>query len=92
MNVTNKLGSSSYGIRCIVPFSSLTVAYWLLARGQDDLLQIPVKLYSFRQNFWVFVLKKISRYSISTSTGQNNCGHKIYVLSTPDKKKFYCMK
>jgi len=43
-----------------LPFSSRTVAYWLLASGHDDLLQRPVKLNSFRQNFWVFVLRKPS--------------------------------
>ena len=43
-----------------VPFSSLTVAYWLFARGQVDLLHRPVKLYSFLQNFWLFVLECIS--------------------------------
>ena len=44
------------------PFSSRTVAYWLFASGQDDRLQRPVRLYSLRQNFWVFVLKKIGKY------------------------------
>ncbi len=32
-----------------LPLYSRTVAYWLLARGQDWRLQSPVKLYSFRQ-------------------------------------------
>lgn len=39
------------------PFSSLTVAYWLLASGQEERLQSPVRLYSLRQKPCVFVLQ-----------------------------------
>ena len=40
-----------------LPFSSLIVAYWLFARGQDDRLHSPVRLYSFLQKLWVLVLE-----------------------------------
>lgn len=41
-----------------MPFSSLTVAYWLLASGHEDRLQRPVMLYSLRQNFCDLVLMR----------------------------------
>lgn len=44
------------------PFSSLMVAYWLLASGQDERLHNPVRLYSFRQKFWLFVLEERRRH------------------------------
>lgn len=40
------------------PFSSLMVAYWLLASGQEERLHSPVRLYSLRQKFCVFVLQR----------------------------------
>lgn len=41
-----------------LPFSSLIVAYWLFARGQDDRLHSPVRLYSFLQKLCVLVLER----------------------------------
>lgn len=60
-----------------LPFSSRTVAYWLLARGQDDLLHNPVKLYSFLQNFCVFALEQIMILftQVSTNRHQTNQNH-----------------
>jgi len=49
----------------LLPFSSRTVAYWLFARGHDARLQRPVKLNSFRQNFWVFVLQHMYEHQTS---------------------------
>lgn len=40
----------------MIPFSSRTVAYWLLASGHDTRVHKPVKLYSCRQKFRVSVL------------------------------------
>ena len=40
-----------------MPFSSLIVAYWLFARGQEAREHNPVMLYSLRQNLCVFVLQ-----------------------------------
>lgn len=40
-----------------IPFSSRTVAYWLLANGHDAREHKPVKLYSWRQKFCVSVLE-----------------------------------
>lgn len=42
----------------VSPFSSLMVAYWLLARGHDERLHNPVMLNSLRQKFWLFVLER----------------------------------
>ena len=47
--------STVFMYRKQTPSSSRTVAYWELARGQEDLLHKPVRLYSFRQNFCVLV-------------------------------------
>jgi len=49
----------------MLPFSSRTVAYWLFASGHEARLQSPVKLNSFRQNFWVFVLQHRKASGIS---------------------------
>ena len=42
-----------------LPFSSLMVAYWLLANGHADLLHKPVKLYSLRQK-WCVVARTLN--------------------------------
>lgn len=52
-----------------MPFSSRTVAYWLLARGQELRLHRPVRLYSWRQNFCVSVLMYFLKREIQLILG-----------------------
>ena len=66
-----------------VPFSSRTVAYWLLARGQAWRLHRPVKLNSLRQNFCDLVLKwKTANFKNSPHNDNNNNNTNIASVTT----------
>jgi hypothetical protein len=65
--------------RYIIPLSSLTVAYWLLASGHDERLHRPLKLYSFLQKRWLTVLKRKSTVLQSVYMTKSISMHTIHV-------------
>lgn len=73
-----------------LPFSSRTVAYWLLARGQDDLLHNPVKLYSFLQNFCVFALEQNMILFTQVYTNRHPTNQNHQCLQHLNSKVNYC--
>lgn len=66
------------------------VAYWLFARGQDDRLHRPVRLYSFLQKPWVLVLGCKERNVYNQAGGRTHFSLGCNLLTLFWKNKTAC--